>query len=327
MNHSPIYSKSQKALSQVFVFLICLTFLAGCKKNNSIEINEPLAGGYSILVQHDEVLVSGFKSLNGTVSSKFWINGQNSDQTTFEAHLENQSSYRQAINEHFRRVFIYKNSNGALQTYQFDQGSLQEKGKIFYYKDDAMVSMDSDSIGNISVVDFHEGDPYFAGFLGKVTASETGDVLRPLTPFVWDGQSSMALLSLPAQTVWFQGISTIYVDSPDEIYAGGLCGVPMYWKNNETVVLDQRYGEVWQITKSGSDVYAVGLVNKYDSNSTGHTACYWKNGELHELEDDAQAFGIVIDGDDIYIAGAIGNVPASYKPCYWKNGVRVDLPI
>ena len=101
----------------------------------------------------------------------------------------------------------------------------------------------------------------------------------------------------------------------------------MYWKNTDPVVLDKRFGEVWQITKSGSDIYAVGLINKYNSNSTGHTACFWKNGTLYELEDNAQAYGIFLDGNDIYVTGSVGKVPAHYRPCYWKNGVRVDLPM
>src|SRR5690606_41875357 len=89
----------------------------------------------------------------------------------------------------------------------------------------------------------------------------------------------------------------------------------------------ERYGGVWQITKGGPDVYAAVLINKRGSKSTGPTACYWKNGELHDLEDDAQAFGICINGDDVYVSGAVGSVPAQYRPCYWKNGIRTDLPI
>ncbi|WP_461532673.1 hypothetical protein [Sinomicrobium sp.] len=144
---------------------------------------------------------------------------------------------------------------------------------------------------------------------------------------MWDGISTAVdTLILPEQTVAYWGVSSIYVKSEDEYYTGGLCGIPMYWKNEEAVILDERYGEVWQITKSDADVYAVGLVNKHNSNSSGHTASYWKNGTLHELDDNAQAYGIFIDGDDVYVSGAIGIAPAFYTSCYWKNGVRVDLP-
>ncbi|MDD2584832.1 MAG: hypothetical protein PHE99_07835, partial [Bacteroidales bacterium] len=120
---------------------------------------------------------------------------------------------------------------------------------------------------------------------------------------------------------------SIYVDKENNRYVGGLIGLPMYWKNSNPVILETLYGEVNQITVSGADVYAVGLYNKFNSNSTAHTACYWKNRERIDLEDNAQAYGIYIDGNDIYVAGSIGDVPARYKPCYWKNGIRVDLAI
>jgi hypothetical protein len=77
---------------------------------------------------------------------------------------------------------------------------------------------------------------------------------------------------------------------------------------------------------TGSNDYAAGYYNKANSNSTGHTACYWKNSELFELEDDAQAYGIFIDGTDVCVAGSTGNVPTQYSACYWKNGIRVNLP-
>ena len=100
----------------------------------------------------------------------------------------------------------------------------------------------------------------------------------------------------------------------------------MYWENVEPNVLNTLYGQVRQIVVSGTDVYAVGSYNKNNSNGTGHTASYWKNRVLHELEDDAQASGIFIDGTDIYVSGSIGRLPVEYKACYWKNGVRIDLP-
>ncbi len=327
MNLFSISTKISSVLCRTFFFLAFIGGLVCCKKGNSNDDKGPLAGGYSILVNKGNVLVSGFRAEGGNVNTKYWVNGDNSNQATFTGLVGNQSGYRQSVDKKSRTVYTYKNLDGTLQNYQFNQGSLANEGKIFYYKDNTMISMKGDNIGNISAVDFYSGRPYFGGFLGEITSSETGKVLRPITPFVWDGNSSFTLLSLPKNVLYFKGVSTIYASGSDEFYVGGFCGMPVYWKNEEPVVLDERYGEVWQITKSGSDVYAVGLINKYNSNSTGHTACYWKNGKLHELEDRAQAFGIYVDGDDIYVSGAVGNVPASYRPCYWKNGERVDLPM
>jgi len=315
------------ALGKAFAIFVFIG-LASCKKDRQQQYFSPLAGGYSILVNKGNVLVSGFKSDNRQqISTQYWINGEIANSSGFTELVEKQSGYRQSVDDQFRTVYTYKDLNGQLQNYRFDQVSLRTGGKLFYYKNDSIVEMKNDSLGTISSVAINNAQSYFAGTFGKIISSETGKELSPVTPFVWDGNSSIILLPVPKAAVYFQGVSTIYLASANEFYVGGRFNVPMYWKNTDPVVLDERYGEVWQITKSGSDVYAVGLVNKYNSNSTEHTACYWKNGQLHELEDRAQAYGIFVDGEDVYVTGATGNVPIDYKPCYWKNGVRVDLPM
>ncbi|TYP90245.1 hypothetical protein BC792_12426 [Sphingobacterium allocomposti] len=311
-----------------FVFLsIFIQLLVGCKKNGTA-LSGPSAGGYSILVNNGNILVSGFKSEHSHISTRYWIDGEKADQQEFTERIENQSIYRQAVDDQWRQVCMYKDRDGIIQSYRFDQGSGAEAGKIHYYKDSAVIRMDNDSIGSLSAVAFTDDSPLFAGYLGTYgQVAVGGSVMYPRIAFVWDGQSPITQLSMLPDSAAFKGVSAVYRAGPDEFYVGGLYGRPMYWKNTDPVVLDERYGEVWQITKVGPDVYAAGLINKRGSNSTGHTACYWKNGELHELEDDAQAFGICINGDDVYVSGAVGSVPAQYRPCYWKNGIRTDLPI
>ncbi|MDG3582995.1 hypothetical protein [Galbibacter pacificus] len=306
-----------------------LLFLSACQNDdeNSGPNKKHIAVGNAVSVSDHHVLISGYASENGTVHSKFWINTESSNETEFSDYIPTNTLYLKSINDHYRKVYVYKDIHGQLQNYQFDQGSLAENGRVCYYKNNVLTFMDNDSTGTVSSVDYHNDKPYFAGYFGKIIPSEGGNTLRPETPFVWDGHNFLETLPLPEQASVFQGVSTIYVHDTDEAYIGGLCGVPMYWKNSEPVILDGRYGEVWQLTKSGTDLYAVGLINKHNSNSTGHTACYWKNGELHELEDNAQAYGIYIKGDDVYICGAIGTTPVNYTPCYWKNGVRVDLKL
>lgn len=328
MNHFRTYTTFTLNLGKAFTLLVLIGLLASCKKDDPMGNNGPLAGGYSILVNNGNVLVSGFRSEKGRVSTKYWINGESAEQSRFTELVGNKFGYRQAVDEKFRTVYTYKDGDGEIQSYRFDQGSGAEEGRIFYYKNNSMVRMENDSIGALTSVTFYDDQPIFAGSLGDMSSDISGSMsYYPRTAFIWDGHSPLIELLLPVQSTLFWGVSTIYSNSPNEFYVGGLCGVPMYWKNTDPVVLDERFGEIWQITKSGSDIYAVGLINKHHSNSTGHTACYWKNGALYELEDDAQAYGIFLDGDDVYVTGAVGNVPASYRPCYWKNGVRVDLPM
>ena len=328
MNLCRTYTAFTFALRKAFILLVVIGLLAGCKKNDPTVKDGPLAAGYSISVNNGNVLVSGFKSEKGTVSTKYWVNGESGDQSRFNELVGNQQAYRQAVDERYRTGYIYKDKNGEIQRYRFEQGNGSEEGRLLFYKNNSIVRMGNDSIGVMTSVTFYNDKPFFAGSLGKKSPAITGGLsYSPKKAFIWDGDSPLTELLLPAESTLFWGVSTIYSNSPNEFYVGGLCGVPMYWKNTDPVVLDKRFGEVWQITKSGSDIYAVGLINKHNSNSTGHTACFWKNGTLYELEDNAQAYGIFLDGNDIYVTGAFGDVPARYRPCYWKNGVRVDLPM
>ena len=327
MNHCRTYTTFTLTLRKAFTLLVLIGLLASCKKDVAPG-SSPLAGGYSILVNNGNVLVSGFRSEKGVLSTKYLINGKTAEQSRFTELVGNQLAYRQAVDEQYRNVYAYKDRAGEIQNYRFDQGNGAEEGRMFYYKNNSIVRMANDSIGVLTCVTFYDDKPTFAGSLGKKVSSISGGMsYSPKKAFIWDGHSPLIELLLPVQSTLFWGVSTIYSNSPNEFYVGGLCGVPMYWKNTDPIVLDNRFGEIWQITKSGSDIYAVGLINKYNSNSTGHTACFWKNGVLHELEDNAQAYGIFLDGNDIYVTGAVGNVPANYRPCYWKNGVRVDLPM
>lgn len=315
-------------LSSGFSLLLIALFLVGCDKDdNDFKNAQSYANTFSILVNDKgDVLVSGFAHKRAQNSNVFWANGEQVDSTVFNELVDKGMHYREAIDAKYRRVYAYKDLNGLSQKYQFDQSSLLEEGALFYYRNDNMIKVDNDSIGTVSAITFLGDKPGFAGSYGEIEPTIGGRALFPTMAFFWDGADSFTELQLPSKTFNFQGVSSVYLQGQDEFYVGGLCGFPMYWKNSEAVILDERYGEVHQITKSGQDVYAVGLFNKYNSNSGLHTAAYWKNGELFELENFAQAYGIYIAGDDVYVTGSVGQVPIDYKPCYWKNGVRVDLP-
>lgn len=325
MTNTNKFLKSRLTLS-ISAFIV-LVFIACDNGDDHITAPLNVAGGYSIVFNDNVPLISGFGTKHEERTSRFWIDSEGVDQETYDANVPNQTLYRKAIGENYRISYVYKDSQGQNLYYEFDQGSLAENGQIFYYKNGVLTFMDNDSIGTVTSVAFHNDKPYFAGTFAQIRSSTGGNELDPSTPFIWDGNDLITTLPLPNQGSNFKGISTIYVENPETTYVGGRFGLPMYWENTNPVILDQRYGEVWQIAKSGEDIYAVGLINKHNSNSTGHTACYWKNGELHELEDNAQAYGIFIDGDDVYVSGAFGAKPIDYKPCYWKNGIRVDLPL
>lgn len=314
--------KTIKILS-FFVFALAMS---SCEKddNESTRKSTRCSSAYSIIVNNGKVLVSGWENSNATINTVYWVDAFRENSSAFNNFLVVGDMYKASVDELSRITYAYKTSNGEIDVFKFNQTAEVEDGKIFYQRNNDVVRMDTFALGSITTICFVEDMPFFAGNFGEIIHQESGKTYTVRKPFFWDGDSKLIETSLP-ENAFFKGVSSIYVDKESNHYIGGLIGLPMYWKNLEPVILGEKYGEVNQIIVSGSDVYAVGLYNKSNSNSTGHTACYWKNEEYYELEDNAQAFGIYIDGDDIYIAGSVGRVPAQYKACYWKNGVRIDL--
>ncbi len=67
------------------------------------------------------------------------------------------------------------------------------------------------------------------------------------------------------------------------------------------------------------DVYVAGYY--LNNEDTGEHACYWKNGEIQDLDEAESdwAIDISVDGDDVYIAAEQGGG-------YWKNSEFISLP-
>ena len=189
-----------------------------------------------------------------------------------------------------------------------------------------MIRVDTSALGTVNDIYVNEGQILFGGYFGELGFDETGSQnLYAESPFIWDSNSNPRELSQP-EGGFFSSISAVYMTENGDTYLAGVFSKPVYWENEELVLLESKYGSVSQFLEHEGDIYAVGQFNKENSNSTGFTACYWKNGARIDLEEDAQAHGIFIDGEDIYVSGSVGRVPVDYKACYWKNGERFDLP-
>ena len=315
-------SISQLSVIPILILLVSF-FLWSCNKNETDSVaSDHLTEAYSIFMNQDHLLVSGYENSNNEFTTQYWLDGVETSADYFTENIDQGTVYQKSTGEfNSRTTFEYKNEEGELETYQFEPiGSLVEDGKIFYYKNSQKIAMDTTALGTISAFCMVDNKPCFAGIFGQMQGSEAGESLAPKTPFYWDGISTPEKLPIPNET-YFKDISCMHISESNDVYIGGLIGQPMYWKNSEPVILNTLYGEVKQIITHGTDVYAVGFYNKSNSNSTGHTACYWKNSELVELDDNAQANGIYLDGEDVYVAGSTGRVPVEYQACYWKNGV------
>ena len=104
----------------------------------------------------------------------------------------------------------------------------------------------------------------------------------------------------------------------DVVWAG-------YWKDgNSTTLVSSEYLKTRSYTNTtgiavaGSDAYVTGVVTTVDTltNQVSYQAVYWKNGVQTSLPSGAQASGITINGQDVYIVGT----DAGNEPMVWKNG-------
>jgi hypothetical protein len=84
-----------------------------------------------------------------------------------------------------------------------------------------------------------------------------------------------------------------------------------YWENDSIVILDnENYSEANAIFVDDNAVYVAG-------NSEG--AAIWINGQKTVLDVNGRAFGLAVDGNDVYVAGYVTEEGVN-KAVYWKNG-------
>jgi beta-lactamase regulating signal transducer with metallopeptidase domain len=165
-------------------------------------------------------------------------------------------------------------------------------------------------------------------------------------PAYWvDGKRTDLDVPFPSRSGHATGIA---VSGADVYIAGWVNGetgysMPVLWKNGSVNVLSTinpgYQGVAMSVALSGGDVYVSGLTMSDDGAAI---PCYWKNGgrqDLPVLDPDvgvglrynlingaqAIAFGLAIDGDDVYVSGFSGSVAGGIFPAYWKNGSRIDL--
>ena len=309
----------------LFLMLLVVGMMS-CNKNDDVEYPDfRMSEALSIFVNNGKVGISSLVNQNNNIYTEYWIDSTKVDTTQFKAFMPLGSSYRTSIDKHYYASTVCKKSDGSFVEYKFPRlYNFDPHNQLYYYKNNVYQNMDTLMLGAIHSVDISNGE-IFAGFFGAKYFNESGAYFLPIKAFYWMGTGKPVELPMPSQYSYFNGVSCICKSGTD-VYVGGLFDYPMYWKNKEVVRLNDKYGEVNQIKSIGYDIYAVGFYNKSNSNSTGNTACYWKNGQLVELEDNAVAFSIFVDGSDIYVAGAVGRFDTEYKACYWKNGKRILLP-
>jgi hypothetical protein len=191
-------------------------------------------------------------------------------------------------------------------------------------------------------------DVYIAGWIKVYTGKpDLGYVSRPC---FWKN-GARTDLDLPRKTEdGGNGLaSSIFISNGDVYIAGSYSetwnrvsssSIPCIWKNGirtDLATIDDP-AQANSIFVSGNDVYVAG--DEY-LEEPEHTffPCYWKNGvrtDLPSAKDaetiwESSAKSIFVSGNDVYAAGYIQTYSTALHlrniPCYWKNGLRIDLSL
>jgi hypothetical protein len=210
-----------------------------------------------------------------------------------------------------------------------------------YWKDG--VRTDLPHPGNIGVcsgIIVSGGSVYVSGYYGDITA-DTG------TGCYWkDGVRT----DLPAPSNASKG-SAITI-SGGSVYVAGVyytdTGVSQacYWRDGVRTDLTapSNDSEATGITISGGSVYISGI---YRTDTGGMQACYWRDGVRIDLNPpptyeyavselittSSATSGIAVSGGSVYVSGmhqnfsfGAGSSTSITTACYWRDGVRTDLP-
>jgi hypothetical protein len=139
-----------------------------------------------------------------------------------------------------------------------------------------------------------------------------------------NGTSGPVSVSIPG-SVATGPIFSYTIDSVDVYVAAQASGV-LYWKNGQSVYLastQNNFGGAYSIAVSDTNVYVGGYT--YFSIYPSFEAAYWKNQQktiLSSPDSAGELRALVLSGNNIYAGGS-----ESYKPVYWKNGVKYSLPM
>ncbi len=323
MKHSKKILSMKKTTT---LLLLTAILFAGCSREEEFQTEKfRMSTVLSIIVHDGKVGMSSLVNENYDIKTEYWIDSTKTDADGLKEFMPPGTHFRTSIDKYYLASTIFRKKDGTIVEYKFPRIYSHDPGnQLIYFKDGERFAIDTLAFGTIHSADAADGE-VFAGFTGRFQTDVTGTYLLPERAFYINKTGKITHLPMPDDYTYFNGVSCVH-QAGNDVFTGGLMNYPMYWKNKNIVRLNDNYGEVNQILTAGNDVYAVGFYNKSNSTSTAHTACYWKNGILTVLEDNAVAWSIFIDGTDIYVGGATGRFDAEYKACYWKNGKKVMLP-
>jgi len=143
-----------------------------------------------------------------------------------------------------------------------------------------------------------------------------------LTPLSDQNGPHVTAISVSGGVVYAAGYNTSAARRP----------VAGYWRNGTWVGLNPPDrgldGFVTSLVVSGNDVYAAGMC----WGGPGGIPGYWKNADWFPLPAVPGAANTMVTafalyGSDTYAAGYGDDSSGTVRPCYWKNGTRIDLSV
>lgn len=107
-----------------------------------------------------------------------------------------------------------------------------------------------------------------------------------------------------------------------------------YWANEILHDLDLPLGTVSSVANAIHVIENIAFVAGSYNNGTKEVACYWESSTSsfrHDLTNgttiDGYAKGIYIYKNHVYVCGWTTEDRINNIPCYWEDGVKVDLDV
>jgi len=278
---------------------------------------------YDIAVSGNDIYVLGWQGTNIYYDNHpcYWKAEQSQAPTMLEGGIR---AYAIAVSESGSDVYV-----GGAQGYM---GSTDEPVPC-YWKNGQRVSLPIDTpidYGAVYGIAISGSDVYMAGnsYIYAVYW-KNGELIQ-----IADGEARGIAVS--GNGVYTCGYHFLF-DAPIPSYRPRMGAA--YWKNGEIVELaEDAYAT--GIAVLGNDVYVCGyryeLIPIYDEKQRPEggmvdwregekEAVYWKNGQQITLAQNAQATGIAVSGNDVYICGYTNPDSDTPTAVYWKNKQQIVL--
>ena len=201
-------------------------------------------------------------------------------------------------------------------------------GSYCYWKNGERIDLEGGTSVEVGSLDVYGNDVYIAG-----TKLTNANFFGTPVACYWKNGVRIDLTTTSMDAVAY-GIGV----NNGDIYVTGWriknhATIACYWKNGQLNDLHATnfFGEGRDIAFKGNNVYISGHVDKASTDSWN--ACYWRNGNRVDMNRrsshgtciGSEAFGIFLDGSDVYLAGYNSIVNKNDVSVKWRNGNTHEL--